>query len=179
MSTKARTDLLTTTELYHLDQACQIINRAFKGGPPYLVGSAGMPGTPDSRDLTAAKHAARGEAAQWHPLDDDAVDSIAHEAAKAVIQSRTYRDVDVRLMLDDDEFAEVCPTRERWELLCLAIGSYLRERTGLPIDFQIQRTREANERYSGPRNPLGLVHSEGRPGRVFAGGGDGTPKWGA
>jgi hypothetical protein len=132
---KPRTDLLTTTELYHLDQACQLITRAFGGSPPYLVGTAGI-GNADS-----------------------------------------YRDVDVRLMLDDDEFAAVCPTRERWELLCLAIGAYLRDRTGLPVDFQIQRTREANEKFSGPRNPLGLIHSDGRAGRVFAGGGDGTPFW--
>lgn len=135
MSTKPRTDLLTTVELYHLDQACQLVSRAFKGGPPYLVGSAGI-----GNDGSA------------------------------------YRDVDVRLMLDDEEFAAACPTRERWELLCLAIGAYLRDRTGLPIDFQIQRTAEANERYDGPRNPLGLRHADGR-GRVFAGGGDGTPGW--
>ena len=82
-----------------------------------------------------------------------------------------YRDVDIRLMLDDDKFAELCPDLARWELLCLAISTYLRDRTGLPVDFQIQRTREANERYSGPRHPLGM----GR--RIFAGGGDGTPVW--
>lgn len=85
--------------------------------------------------------------------------------------SREYRDVDVRLMLDDEEFAAVCPTRDRWALLCLAVSTYLRERTGLPVDFQIQRTREANERFgNGLRNPLGM-------GRTFAGGGDGTPGW--
>jgi len=129
MSTKARAALLTTTELYHLDQACRIINRAFEGGPPYLVGTAGV-GSADS-----------------------------------------YRDVDVRLMLDDEEFARVCPTRQRWELLCLSIGAYLTARTGLPVDFQIQRTSEANERYGDkPRNPLTGC-------RVFAGGGDGTPGW--
>lgn len=83
---------------------------------------------------------------------------------------RDYRDVDVRLMLDDAEFAKVCPTRERWELLCLAIGTYLSQRSGLPVDFQVQRMREANERFSGNRNPLGR-------GRSFAGGGDGTPDW--
>lgn len=136
MTTKPRTDLLTTTELYHLDQACQVVSRAFRGGPPYLVGSAGVGNDGDP-----------------------------------------YRDVDVRIMLDDDEFAEVCPTRERWELLCLSIGAYLAARSGCPVDFQIQRTREANERFSGPRNPLGLQHAGGR-GRIFAGGGDGTPDWG-
>lgn len=84
----------------------------------------------------------------------------------------SYRDVDVRLMLDDAEFAAVCPTRQRWELLCMAVSAWLRERTGLPVDFQVQRTAEANERFGDrPRNPLGM-------GRVFAGGGDGTPEWG-
>jgi hypothetical protein len=83
---------------------------------------------------------------------------------------RAYRDVDVRLILDDDEFAEVCPTRARWEVLCVALSAYLRDRTGLPVDFQIQRQTEANERHQGPRNPLGT-------GRTFAGGGDGTPVW--
>jgi hypothetical protein len=128
VSTKARTDLLTTVEMYHLDVACRIIRKAF-GHPAYLVGTAGVGG------------------------------------------AATYRDVDVRLMLDDAEFAAVCPTRERWEALCLAFGAYLSERTGLPIDFQVQRTAEANERFGGqPRNPLGM-------GRRFAGGGDGTPEW--
>ena len=128
VSTKPRTALLTTVELYNLDVACSLIRKTF-GHPPYLVGSAGV-----------------GEA-------------------------DSYRDVDVRLMLDDEEFAAACPTLARWELLCLAVGAYLSERTGLPVDFQIQRTTEANERYGGkPRNPLGM-------GRVFAGGGDGTPEW--
>lgn len=85
----------------------------------------------------------------------------------------TYRDVDVRLILDDAEFAAACPTRERWELLCLAISTYLRERTGLPVDFQVQSAKIANERFGDQsRNLLGM-------GRVFAGGGDGTPEWGS
>lgn len=130
MTAKARTDLLTTTELYHLDQACVPIRKAF-GEHVWLVGSAG----------------------------------IGNDGG-------AYRDVDVRLMLDDEAFAAACPTRERWELLCLSIGAYLSSRTGLPIDFQVQRTREANERFTGPRNPLGSGC------RIFAGGGDGTPEWG-
>lgn len=136
MTSKARTDLLTTTEMYHLDQACQLVSRAFAGRPPYLVGSAG----------------------------------IGNDGG-------AYRDVDVRLMLSDEDFAAACPTRERWELLSLSIGAYLGERTGLKVDFQVQLASVANERFSGPRNPLGLVHQDGTPGRVFAGGGDGTPEW--
>jgi hypothetical protein len=130
VTTKPRTDLLTTTELYQLDAACVLIRRAFGNARLYLVGSA------------------LGTAPQGAP-----------------------RDVDVRLMLDDIEFAAACPTRARWELLCLAIGTYLRERTGLPVDFQVQSIPVANERYGDKmRNPLGM-------GRIFAGGGDGTPDW--
>jgi hypothetical protein len=135
VTSKSRTDLLTTTEMYHLDHACQVITAAFGGRPPYLVGSAGV-----SND------------------------------------GGSYRDVDVRLMLSDEDFAATCPTRERWELLCLAIGAYLRGRTGLPVDFQLQRRTEALERFGDkPRNPLGLL---AHGGRVFAGGGDATPEWG-
>lgn len=83
---------------------------------------------------------------------------------------RGYRDVDVRLVLGDDEFARVCPDLERWELLCLAISTYLGERTGLAVDFQIQQHSTAKEKHHGSRNPLGT-------GRPFAGGGDGTPEW--
>lgn len=138
LTAKPRTDLLTTTEMYHLDQACQVVSRAFGGEHPYLVGSAG----------------------------------VGNDGAPP-------RDVDVRLMLDDDEFAAACPTRERWELLCLAIGAYLASRAGLKVDFQIQSASVANEKHPGPRNPLGLQHADGRSGRVFAGGGDGTHGWDA
>lgn len=119
------TDRLTTSQMYELDGACDLIRRAF--GPPYLVGSAGLRGR------------------------------------------RDWRDVDVRLILDDEEFAKVCPTLERWELLSVAIGDYLRHRTRLPIDFQIQRQTEANEKHGDkPRNPLGMM-------RKFAAKGDATP----
>jgi hypothetical protein len=132
---RTRTDLLTTTEMFHLDQACRVISAAFGGQCPYLVGTAGVGG------------------------------------------AESYRDVDVRLMLGNDEFAAACPTRERWELLCLSVSAYLASRTGLPIDFQVQRKPEALDRFGGkPRNPLGLLGNTG--GRMFAGGGDATPEWG-
>lgn len=96
--------------------------------------------------------------------------------AGAFAESDGYRDVDVRLILGDEDFAAVCPTRERWEVLSMAISAYLRDRTGLPVDFQIQRRTEANERFKGPRNPLGVTR-RGKRMRVFAGGGDATPDW--
>jgi hypothetical protein len=68
-----------------------------------------------------------------------------------------YRDVDVRLMLDDfayDQLGKLGPATIPF--LGLAVGEYLAARTGLPIDFQIQRTAEANAAHSGQRNPLGV-----------------------
>lgn len=127
-----RTDLLTASEMYNLDDACNLIRRAFGGNPPYLVGTAGLGG------------------------------------------ATAYRDVDVRLMLDPAEFAAACPTRERWELLCAAVSAWLRDRTGLPVDFQVQDAEIANARHGRGggklRNPLGMK-------RTYAGGGDGTPEW--
>ncbi len=117
-------DSLTPSQLRELDEACDLIARAY--GMPYLVGSAGIGGH-------------KG----WH-------------------------DVDVRLILSDEEFDALCSTVARWELLSIAIGDYLRRRTRLPIDFQIQRQTEANAKHSKPRNPLG-------GGRVLAGLGDATP----
>lgn len=84
-----------------------------------------------------------------------------------------YRDVDVRTILPDHEFDALFRVVERngqalWALMCAAIGRMLADQTGLPIDYQIQRMSEANEKYQGERNPLG------HGGRVYAGGGDAT-----
>ncbi|MEO3860914.1 hypothetical protein [Acrocarpospora sp. B8E8] len=76
---------------------------------------------------------------------------------------KTWRDVDVRLMLPDDEFDQLFPsyhspgrTHDRWSLLCAAISELGRIRTGLPIDFQFQRTTNANAAYPGVRHALGM-----------------------
>ncbi|MFF7880995.1 hypothetical protein ACH40F_08045 [Streptomyces sp. NPDC020794] len=78
-------------------------------------------------------------------------------------RGKTWRDVDVRLMLPDDEFDALFPDHTapgrcdgKWALLCAAISELGKQRTGLPIDFQIQRTTEANELYGGVRHALGL-----------------------
>lgn len=69
----------------------------------------------------------------------------------------TYRDVDVRLILDDAEYDDLVAQRPMViPFLGVAIGEYLAARTGLPVDFQIQRQSEANAKHAGPRNPLGV-----------------------
>lgn len=84
-----------------------------------------------------------------------------------------YRDVDVRTILPDEEFDALFGAQDRngealWSLMCAAIGRLLAEQTGLPVDFQIQRMTQANEKFDGQRNPIGA----GR--RLYAGGGDAT-----
>lgn len=82
-----------------------------------------------------------------------------------------YRDVDVRTILPDDEFDRLFGGengRDLWALICISIGRMVAADTGLPIDFQVQRMTEANEKYQGQRNPVGHGH------RHYAGGGDAT-----
>ena len=83
-----------------------------------------------------------------------------------------FRDVDVRLILADDEYDALFAERKGlWALLSRLGSTYLRVRTGLPVDFQVQRRTEANAKYGDlavtPRNPLGS-----RSLLDFAGGGD-------
>lgn len=82
-----------------------------------------------------------------------------------------WRDVDVRMILDDDEFDRLFSDSLLWDVFCLAVTSMLRSETSLPIDFQVQRMTEANEKHPGVRNHL----SGGR--RYFAGLGDATPSY--
>jgi hypothetical protein len=83
-----------------------------------------------------------------------------------------FRDVDVRLILADDEYDVLFAERKGlWALLSRLGSTYLRARTGLPVDFQVQRQTEANEKFGNlgetPRNPLGS-----RSLLDYAGGGD-------
>jgi hypothetical protein len=74
-----------------------------------------------------------------------------------------WRDVDVRMILADNKFAELFPDAgnnweydARWLLLTVAISERLSKLTGLPIDFQFQPQTHANEKHSGPRHAVGL-----------------------
>lgn len=69
-----------------------------------------------------------------------------------------FNDVDVRLILFDQEYDSLSSSIGQNGIVFLgfAIGEYLASRTGLPVDFQIQRQAEANEKHKGHRNALGL-----------------------
>ena len=78
------------------------------------------------------------------------------------LERRDYRDVDVRCMLGDAEFARLFPgstTPTHWHarlnILNAAISEWLAARTGLPIDFQFQQSSDANAQFLGPRSALG------------------------
>ena len=93
---------------------------------------------------------------------EDAFGDIPYLVGSAAT-SKTWRDVDVRLMLDDDAFHGLFPNHAqlsqldlKWCLICDAISELARTQTGLPVDFQIQAISTANEKYPGMRIPLGL-----------------------
>lgn len=92
----------------------------------------------------------------------EAFDARAYLVGSA-FRGKTWRDVDVRVMLDDRAFFAMFPGYRdanqldaKWALMCAAISELGKRQTGLPIDFQFQRTGEANARYPGPRQPLFL-----------------------
>lgn len=84
----------------------------------------------------------------------------------SALDRRDYRDVDVRAILPDEEYARLFPglsgnpsLNAMWSLLCSSISLWLAQRTGLPIDFQIQQQTEANAANAhrrGKRHPLGM-----------------------
>ena len=84
-------------------------------------------------------------------------------------ETDSWRDVDVRSILDDEKFDAYFPNEFFWGAFCLGMSELLSRMSGLPVDFQVQRRSEANAKYPGPRNPIGTR------GRTFAGAGDATP----
>lgn len=72
-------------------------------------------------------------------------------------RGEAFRDVDVRLMLDDDEFERVTGgSAARLAALNVAFTLWGQQATGLPIDFQLQDTTATNAEHNGVRNALGI-----------------------
>lgn len=98
----------------------------------------------------------------WHAFGEPPF----HVGSSLTLKSG-WRDVDVRLILPDDEYAAMglgkpnFPSHNgKWVALCLAFSALGRQMTGLPIDFQIQQMTRANAEYSRvdhPRSALGVV----------------------
>lgn len=69
--------------------------------------------------------------------------------------NKTWRDVDVRLMLPDEEYEQMGlgdpknpHMNAKWCAFTLAFSALGKALTGLPIDFQIQQQSDANATYS-------------------------------
>ena len=80
----------------------------------------------------------------------------------SALERPDWRDVDVRYILEDVEFATLFPDAgehwehdPRWLILTVSITGWLTSVTGLPIDFQFQPQTHANERHKGPRSAVG------------------------
>lgn len=84
----------------------------------------------------------------------------------SAIARADWRDVDVRVILAD-ELYDALATVVDVDRLGFAFALWGQQATGLPIDFQIQRQTEANERHLGHRHALGLGNVTAR--------GDGGP----
>lgn len=95
----------------------------------------------------------------------------AYLVGSALTDKSGWRDVDVRLILSDEEWAQAAlgtPGREihenaKWVALCLAFSALGQQITGLPIDFQIQQRTHANAAFDGPRSAIGLVPLRNHP----------------
>lgn len=71
------------------------------------------------------------------------------------LETKQWRDVDVRLILDDADFEQrfgknkSAETNPKLASITLAFAALGKEMTGLPIDFQIQPQSHANKVYGG------------------------------
>lgn len=87
----------------------------------------------------------------------EAFDEIPYLVGSA-LEKRDFRDVDIRLMLPDAEFERLFGKDEHtnfynglWSLFNASLSEWLGKRTGLPVDFQIQKRSAANKEYEGQR----------------------------
>lgn len=114
----------------------------------------------------------------WCHLGADELDRLDHASliVDRAFDSRAYlvgsclehphwRDVDVRVVLADDEYAHLfrcglgstMRADPMWSLICASVSEYLSRLTGLPIDFQVQQRTYATEKFGArKRVPLGL-----------------------
>lgn len=85
---------------------------------------------------------------------------VAYQVGSSLV-GKGWRDVDVRLILPDEEFAASFGSvhasaigDRKLAAITLAFAALGKEMTGLPIDFQIQPQTWANDRYPANRSAL-------------------------
>lgn len=78
-----------------------------------------------------------------------------------------WRDVDLVMIMPDEAFAAEFPGAPqhsaawehdaKWLVLTCALSKWLSDKAGVPVDFKFQPRTFANEKHTGPRNPIGLL----------------------
>jgi hypothetical protein len=74
----------------------------------------------------------------------------------SALERPNYRDVDVRLILDDAKYARLRRLVDI-DRLGFVVSLWGQRVTGLPIDFQVQKMKVANTLYKGRRHALGIA----------------------
>lgn len=72
----------------------------------------------------------------------------------SALERQDHRDVDVRIMLDDQHYDDLAKVINL-DLLNLSLSLWGQKATGLAIDCQVQHTSSANEDFHGRRHPIG------------------------
>src|SRR4051812_37551073 len=121
-------------------------------------GSAGSEGGMTKKPATKRKKASHVGAPACFALEleckiiTDAFNSFGLYLVGSALERPDRRDIDLRLIMDDAEFAALFPDAgqhwehdQRWLLLTVSISEYLSKRTGLPVDFQFQPQTHANK----------------------------------
>lgn len=108
----------------------------------------------------------------WNLLNEWAIlvnrafrkDSYGTFLVGSCLEGPDFRDVDVRVMLKDDAFDALFPGHiddyhptPKNRYMNLAFSLWAQKVTGLPVDFQFQKTSEANEQYPNHRNSIGHI----------------------
>jgi len=91
--------------------------------------------------------------------------AFPYHVGSSLKEKSGWRDVDVRLLLDKEvfdkwEFGDLvdCRDNSKWKSLCEVFSIYGQKTTNLPIDFQIQETKWANETFpNSTRSCLGIT----------------------
>lgn len=92
---------------------------------------------------------------QWGRQLREAFDEMPYLVGSVVRADKEWRDVDVR-MLDPLRLGNRPLARRTLNLVLTLWG---RQVTGLPVDFQLQTSREFHAHDGQPRNPLGTRSS--------------------
>jgi len=91
--------------------------------------------------------------------------AMPYHVGSSLTEKTGWRDVDVRLMLDDETYTSMglgdpkYPHENgKWVALCRAFCLLGKEMTGLPVDFQIQQCTKANKDFPNQgRSAIGFI----------------------